>query len=298
MRYEHVLQHVRETPWAILPDKMAIILDLLTFRAQGGELSAEEIREITGAAPRSQGRVTGSIAVLPLHGVIVQRAGFLSDLFGDSSTERFGALLRQTLADPSIGAVVIDVDSPGGSVYGVQELADEIFAARGPKPIVAVANSMAASAAYWLATQADDLVVTPSGEVGSIGIIAAHQDVSVALEQAGVKMTLVSAGKYKAESNPFVPLGEDARAAIQSRVDDHYAVFVNAVARGRGVRPSAVRGGFGEGRVVGARQAVDLGMADRVATLEQTIAKLGGSRARRSGGRAEDDRRRLLTMRP
>ena len=181
---------------------------------------------------------------------------------------------------------------------GVEELSAEIFQARGQKPITAVANSLAASAAYWIATAADELVVTPSGEVGSIGVFAAHEDVSGMLEQAGVKVNLVSAGRYKTEGNPFEPLTEEARASIQGRVDEYYEQFVSAVARNRGVKRSEVRNGFGEGRVVGAKQAVSLGMADRVGTLDETINRaLGGRRSR--GARADDldYRQRRLRLR-
>jgi signal peptide peptidase SppA len=183
--------------------------------------------------------------------------------------------------DARIGAIVFDVNSPGGSVTGVDELSKMIYDARGSKPIVAVANHLMASAAYWIGTAADELVVTPSGEVGSIGVFAAHQDVSAAMEKEGVKTTLISAGKYKTEGNPFEPLTDEAHASIQARVDDYYSMFTKAVARNRGVNVADVRGGFGEGRVVGAQQAVSLGMADRVATLDDVISGL--TRRQRQG---------------
>jgi signal peptide peptidase SppA len=166
-------------------------------------------------------------------------------------------------------------------VTGVDELSKMIYDARGSKPIVAVANHLMASAAYWIGTAADELVVTPSGEVGSIGVFAAHQDVSAAMEKEGVKTTLISAGKYKTEGNPFEPLTDEAHASIQARVDDYYSMFTKAVARNRGVNVADVRGGFGEGRVVGAQQAVSLGMADRVATLDDVISGL--TRRQRQG---------------
>ena len=127
------------------------------------------------------------------------------------------------------------LDSPGGSVYGVSELADEIMNARAQKPVIAIANSLAASAAYWIGCSASELYVTPGGEVGSIGVWQAHFDYSQALAAEGVTPTLISAGKYKVEGNPYAPLGEDALGFMQSRVDDYYAVFTKSVARGRGV---------------------------------------------------------------
>lgn len=311
LRYSHVLTAVREMPWAILPERLARILDLLTVRAQGGRFTGEEIQQRIGAGPaRRTGRVEGAVAVLPLYGVLAQRMGMFEESSGGTSTERVATAFRAALAAPDISAIVLDVDSPGGSVYGVSELADEIYRARGTKPIIAVANSLAASAAYWIATAADELVVTPGGEVGSIGVLAAHQDLSALLERQGIKTTLVSAGRYKAEASPFESLAEDAREHIQSRVSDYYRMFTAAVARHRGVAIASVRNGFGEGRVVGAKQALDLGMADRVESLQETLARLlgkqaatqlaTGARASGSSGEAtsrdtDRRRRRLLT---
>ncbi len=218
-------------------------------------------------------------------------------LFGGTSTECFGAMFAQAVADPNVAAIVINVDSPGGTVSGVPELAAQINAARGTKPIVAVANGMAASAAYWLASQADEIVVTPSGEVGSIGVFCAHFDESGALEQAGVKPTLISAGKYKVEGNPFGPLTDEALASIQSRVDDLYAMFTSDVAKARAMPVDRVRGrAFGEGRMLGAKRSVNSGMADRVGTLSETIGRLStpqGRRTVRTAGSTEWRRARL-----
>jgi signal peptide peptidase SppA len=174
-----------------------------------------------------------------------------------------------------VGTILLDIDSPGGSVAGLAEVAAEILAARDSRKVIAVADSLAASAAYWLGSQASEFIVTPSGQVGSIGIITTHEDVSGMMESAGVKITAITAGKYKGEGSPFAPLNEEAIAALQKRVDDYYGMFVNAVAKGRNVTAEAVRSGFGEGRVVGAKEAVKLGMADRVATIDNVLSKLG-----------------------
>jgi len=181
------------------------------------------------------------------------------------------------MQDARVKAIIFDVDSPGGSVEGVTELASEIYNARKKKPSIAVANAQAASAAYWLASAAGELVVTPSGQVGSIGVYVAHQDESKALENEGVRITLISAGKYKTEGNPSEPLADEARAAIQSKVDDYYTMFVKGVAQNRGSTQAAVRDGYGQGRMVLASQAVKLNMADRVATLDDVLARYGAS---------------------
>jgi signal peptide peptidase SppA len=170
---------------------------------------------------------------------------------------------------------VLHVDSPGGSVAGLPEAADAIRHARGAKPIVAQVDTLAASAAYWLAAQADEIVVTPSSEVGSIGVFTAHFDFSKMLDTVGLKVTWIFAGRYKVEGNPAEPLQEDARVHLQSHVDHYYGMFVSAVAKGRGVGVEQVRKAWGEGRTVTAQDAVDRGMADSVGTLEETIRRVG-----------------------
>lgn len=277
--YPHIIAAIRDTPWAIVPAKLADIMAVVALRAAGVTLTAEEMQERIGAAAqRPKLRSNGDIAVLPLVGTISHRMGMLSQSSGGTSVEAFTREFRALVNDPSVAAIVLDVDSPGGSVSGIDELSSEIHRARGIKPISAVANSMAASAAYWIATAADEVVITPSGEVGSVGVIAAHEDQSGLYEQMGVKVSLVTAGKYKAENNPFEPITDEGRAAIQARVDDSYAMFTKALARNRGVPLETVRSGFGQGRIVGAREAVKLGMADRIATLDDVVATVGRRR--------------------
>jgi capsid assembly protease len=317
LRYTRIIEAVCEMPWAILPSKLAVIRDLLALRASGQKLTADEVRERLDASHRTEmtwilsikkvadaetgavitaksGEVApgAAVAVLPLVGTIIPRANFFTETSGAVSVQRFTRALRQALADPEVGSIVIDIDSPGGQVGGVPELAAEIYRARGKKPITAVANTLAASAAYWIGTAADELVVTPSGEVGSIGVVAIHEDISGLLEKEGVDVSLITAGKYKVEGNPFEPLGEEARTAIQGRVDEYYGMFVADVARHRKVSRAAVRDGFAEGRVVGAETAVSLNMADRVATLDQVLSELSQRQQRQARARAETDTRR------
>ena len=125
----------------------------------------------------------------------------------------------------------------------------------------------------WIASAADEIVLTSSSEVGSIGIVGVHDDVSAALERMGVRKTIISAGKYKVEGNPFGPLSDEAREHRQSVADSYYDDFVRAIARNRGASLSAVRDGFGQGRMVRADAAIAEGMADRVASLDETIAR-------------------------
>lgn len=292
--YENIIRAVFDEPWAILPSKLNAICELVRLRAAGGHVPQADIDAIVAANPRPLSAAGGAVAVINVFGVIAQRMNLMTAMSGGTSTEQLAAAVRQAVADETVGAIVLNIDSPGGTVYGVEELGNVIYAARGQKPVVAVANSLAASAAYWLASQADEIAVTPSGEVGSIGVIASHIDQSAANDAQGVTVTYITAGKYKAEGNPDEPLSGEAQAFIQGRVNDYYAAFVSAVARGRGVKPAQVRDGMGEGRVVGARAAVQLGMADRVATLEETIARLQSGR-RRGGLAASAETEQLIT---
>ena len=161
-------------------------------------------------------------------------------------------------------------------------LSDEEIEAR----IAAVANHLMASAAYWIGASADEIVATPSATVGSIGVFTAHQDVSEAMAKAGVKTTLISAGKYKVERNGFSPLGDEALANVQADVDGWYSMMTSSIAKGRGVSVDEVRGSaYGEGRTLMAKKALDRQMVDRIDSLENTIRRVArgaiGSRSNR-----------------
>ncbi|CAJ3064454.1 peptidase S49 [Burkholderia pseudomallei] len=297
MKHALLISEFLSTPWAIMPERLSAFAGVIarwslsavadpdTMAAVLTDAAAVAARR--GASARSG---NGSIAVLPMYGVVTQRGNMADDISGPGSmsTQMFAQALRSSLADDSIDAVLIDIDSPGGSVYGVQELADEIYQARGQKPVVAIANSLAASAAYWLGSAASELYVTPGGEVGSIGVWSAHEDWSKALADAGVTTTLISAGKYKTEGNPYGPLSSDAQAFMQSRVDDYYGTFTKAVARNRGVPVATVRDGMGQGRVLGAAAAKEAGMVDDIATFDEVIRRMSKNLRQSAKGNASD----------
>ncbi|GJM23933.1 MAG: hypothetical protein DHS20C16_03480 [Phycisphaerae bacterium] len=258
--------------WAMIPEHLRALTTLDT-----PEVSAE--LKATNQA-RSQQRSANKVRVLPLFGTITQRPSFLSDLFGGTSTNEFTKAFDSALADETVKAVVIEIDSPGGSVSGVDELSRHIYAARGTKPILAIANSLAASAAYWVGSAADELHVTPSGQVGAVGVVAVHEDWSGALDKAGIKPTFITAGAHKAEGNSAEPLTDDAREELQAQVDHAYDMFVTALARNRGATKAMVRDNYGQGRVLNAKAAVAAGMADSVATIDDVIKRAGSSHAR------------------
>lgn len=282
MKYGHVLSYVVSVPWAILPVKLQEIVAVLAHRAAGETLTPAEIRaRLEAARSREPASVASDrrVAVIPMRGVLAHRMGLFEESSGGSSAEGIGRALHAAAADPSVETIVYDVDSPGGTVPGIQELAADMYALRGKKRQIAQVNSLAASAAYWLATQADEIVSTPSGSVGSIGVFAVHEDLSAALEQEGVKVTLVSAGRYKLEGNPLQALSEEGLAVMQQRVAAAYAQFVSDVARGRGVPAATVTAGYGEGRVLSASDAMAAGLIDRIATMDETLRAVTQARS-------------------
>lgn len=345
-RFPHLRAAMMRRPWAMAPDWLMALVEVVEHRAESGApVSAEDfarragqhskievsatiagVQTINGLAThvaldaggapvaleameavemraaRGGDRVSGEaqpgslIAVIGIRGVIAQHARQVDDISGPggTSTERVSLSLRASLDDPAVKAIVFDVDSPGGNTHGVQELAAEIFAARGRKPIIAQVNSTAASAAYWLASQADEIVVTPGGEVGSIGVYGVHKDVSAAAEKQGLKVTFISAGPYKVEGNPFEPLSPEAQAYGQTLVDATYDAFIADVARGRGVKAAVVRGGYGQGRAVLAKDAVREGMADKVATMDETLRRVARMKSPAGGSRAAADGAELV----
>jgi signal peptide peptidase SppA len=271
MKHERFIAWALSQPWALMPERMAAYAAVLARRAAPAAM--EDGEPIVAGPARSRDKPrAGAIAVIPVYGTIVQRASQIDICEGGTSTQAISNALADAQADDSVSQILLDIDSPGGSVYGVQEIAAEI--ARSKKPVVAIANSLAASAAYWIGSAAGEFYVTPGGEVGSIGVWTAHQDFSKALEDAGVNVTLISAGQFKVEGNPYQPLGPDAQKFMQSRVDDYYSTFTRAVARGRKVSVEQVRNGMGQGRVLGAEQAKAESMVDGIATFDEVVSKM------------------------
>jgi signal peptide peptidase SppA len=265
-----------EQPWALLRSTLQTIID------QGS------MPLFAGSRQEPQARRQGMITVLPIRGAIEHRASILGDLLGGTSVEAIRSQLSEAVDDPDVAAIVLDVDSPGGAVMGMTELAGEIREAREAKPIIAVANGTAASAAYWLASQADRVYATPSGQVGSIGIYAVHQDVSGALEAEGVKVSIIAAGEHKLDGHPLQPLTDDARAQMQHRVDAYYDQFVGDVAKGRRVSTETVLEDYGAGRTFGADEAQEAGLVDEVGTLADAVRQVARN-VRSSGLRAEQE---------
>jgi signal peptide peptidase SppA len=277
-RYTQITKAVYERPWAIQPAMLAVIEEIVRLRAVGAPLTNEDIEARVSAAqngPRAGASQAQGVAVIPVYGVISQRMNLLTAMSGGTTVEGLTRAFRGALADPEIGAIIFDVDSPGGSVEGITELAAELREARGQKPMVAVANPTMASAAYWLAAQLDEVVASPSAQVGSVGIIGHHLETSKADEMAGKTYTVITAGDGKESSSSHVPLSDDGRAEMQQMADDFYSLFVGDVVAGRGVDRKVVTGEW-KAQVYTAKRAKTAGLVDRLDTLDATVRRLVG----------------------
>jgi signal peptide peptidase SppA len=255
-------------PWAIDKGMLPIIASILAHRLVSDtpiDAVAFEKHAPPPTAPKG-------VAVIPVYGTIAPRMNLLSDISGGATFEGLTNALNDAVAAKDIGTILFDIDSPGGSVLGATEFAAAVRAAREQKHLIAHANYQMASAAYWPFAAAHEIVGAPSSVVGSIGVYSIHEDLSKALEQLGVKLTYISAGKYKVDGNHNEPLSESALAHMQGIVNSFYGRFVADVAKGRGVSLDAVRNGYGEGRGLTSSDALDAHLIDRVATFEDTLA--------------------------
>jgi signal peptide peptidase SppA len=288
-RYEHLVAYALEHPWAVTPNMRTLIADLLAKRLAGEDADVEALAR--AKAQRETRTVTGSpegsgVAVIPIAGLIAPRMNLFSDVSGGATFEGLTQQLQAAVADPAVKTIVFDVDSPGGNVAGSTEFARAVLNARASKTIIAHANHLMASAAYWTMAGATEIVASPSALVGSIGVYALYDDLTAAMQSHGVKREVFSAGKYKADGVGGTALTDEARAHIQALIDGAYGRFVGDVAKGRGVSTAAVRNGFGEGRVLDAETAKTEGLVDRVATLDETLARVTRSTSRRLSAEA------------
>lgn len=286
---DRVMRAFASEAWLIDPRKAEQIVALLALRSESGP-RAEPFRS-EDQPQYSVSSQEGRIAVIRLYGTIAPRAAAVKDVSQTAALMTdFQAAFRKLSIDPSVRAIVLSIDSPGGNVALVPETARMIYDARKEgRPIIAVANTLAASAAYWIAAAADEIVVTPSGEVGSVGVYTVHQDVSERLSKEGVRMQFVAAGPRKVEGNPFEPLDDVARQALMDRVRTSYDMFTSDLAKFRGVPVKVVRADpessdehFGGGRVYDGPRAVRLGMADRVETFDATLERLNSKSRRKT----------------
>lgn len=264
--YDQIINFMNTKAWAIMPDQMEIMMGFLSQRLAGGE-----VPEFEAATRRTSSRTEGKVVVVPMVGTMTQRANMMTEHSGMLSTDQFGRMIEGLSNDPSVKSIILDIDSPGGSMFGLEELTGKIRQAASNTRVVAVANSLMASAAYYTGSAASKVYAAPGSLVGSIGVISTHIDASKQMEQEGVKYTFVTAGKYKALGNSAEPLSEDTLAYMQGLVDQGYEQFLSAVAQNRKTSKSKVQANYGQGKVLTAKDALSAGMVDGIRTLDEVI---------------------------
>lgn len=287
------LADIVSSPWAITPEMFNEVQSIYARHCRGEKIDIASIEARVGA-PLNNARtpldIQDGVAVISIEGVIAKRANLFMRISGGTSTQIAGQQFAQALADPTVKAIVLAIDSPGGTVDGTQALSDQIFAARGKKPIISVADGIMASAAYWIGSAADQVfIVGDTTIVGSIGVITTHVDTSAASMAAGVRTTEIKAGKFKQMGSSGAPLGMAEKDAIQGFVDATYQVFLDAIARNRGIDVETVKSDMAEGRIFLGRTAIDAGLVDGVATLNQVIAEAGENESDESPAEDRND---------
>ena len=256
-------------PLFVTPQYAEIVQSVLAHRLQMQPiLSSEEVTPQLRAA-KSPMLTPDGIYVLPVVGGLMHRGDSLDAMCGAQSYTYLQNQLVAALAEPKVKGILLDVDSPGGEAVGCFEFADTIRDAAKQKPIWSIANGMACSAAYAVACSASKFFVTPSGEVGSIGVVLMHMDVSKALDKAGVAVTFVYAGKHKIDGNPYAPLPASVKADLQEEIDLRYSMFVDQVAARRPMSTKEIR--KTEAACFTAERAVEIGLADEIASFDAVL---------------------------
>jgi signal peptide peptidase SppA len=294
MNYPHLSARIFNTPLLIHPQKLDAIIAGLGPRLLGNALGAQLDRIDPAHAAllpaemfstkRDSGQsdayaVSDGVAVITAYGALVHRSQFnLAQSTSILGYDRLALQLEQAMTDSDIHAVVLSFDSPGGEAQGAFELADRIAALRGKKPMVAMADGLAASAAYLAAAAADQIVLTASAYVGSIGVVMRHVDFSQALSNDGIKVTHIYAGAHKVDGNPCEPLSDAVRADMQAEIDGLYQMFIQSVATHRGLDAEAVR--KTQAQIYRGATALNVRLADRLGTTDQIITELAAQRPR------------------
>ena len=216
--------------------------------------------------------MSGDTAVISINGPLISGSAGFYRLFGIMGYDDIADELVNALSNPDAKSIVLSINSGGGAVSGVQDLADMIREVDKFKPVVTHTSGMMASAAYWLGASARKVYVTPTSESGSIGVLSIHAERSKQLAEDGVTVTIIRAGKYKALANPYEPLTEAAKAEIQSKADKLYDMFLGYVADRRGMSMSSADKQIGQGRTFLGEDAVKLGLADSLGNLGAAVA--------------------------
>ncbi len=236
----------------------------------------------------------GDIAVIPVYGVLRKDVPrIFTKYLGMVGTVQLRAAVQAAGNDPDVSKIVLRIDSPGGSVDGIAEFAEAVRAAAEKKPVIAQVDGEAASAAYHVASQATEIRLGRMDAVGSIGVFAVIDDSSRMFENQGIRTILVTTGEYKALGLDGAPVTENQIDEVKRVVSIFFDEFKGAVRKGRNMTAARVDA-VADGRIFIGKQAVELGLADKIATFDQTIMELTGLKRKRQ--RRAQANRRLAAM--
>ncbi len=255
-------------PWAITETALQTILEIAARENESPQAVAAKLgRDLqnTYTATEREG-----VAIIPVTGPLFRYANLFIAVSGASSYELIARDFTAALENPQIKGIIFDIDSPGGEVNGVSELSNMVYAARGKKPVVAYASGDAASGAYWIASAADEIVVSDTSALGSIGVVGMYRGKS---GKQGEDVEIVSS---QSPHKRLDPSSDEGRARLQMRIDSMADVFIETIARNRKVSTDIVQTHYGGGDVLIGARAVQAGLADRVGSLEQLIQELSG----------------------
>ena len=309
--FDHILSKVLECKWAITPAALEQILRVclqdfkpsdLAAAMHGDDVShfltAEGQFDFSAIAARDDDRlantrratVRDNVAVVPVTGPIFPRANLFTAFSGGSSISSIARDFTAAVEAPGVTDVILNMDSPGGEVTGVSELAQMIYQARDKVRVTAYVYGWGASAGYWIGSAAEEIVVADTAEVGSIGVVASYLDDRERLAKNGIKeIEIVSSQSPNKRPDPA---SQSGRSQIQTIVDQLADVFVAAVAKHRGTSVEDVLDNFGQGGMIVAADAIARGMADRIGSLEGIIAeKIENNRSTIQGGFSMNDKK-------
>lgn len=299
MKYPAILSTLYNTPHLITENKLRQI-DKLLQRKLSGEFAVEfdadkskpqmelvavddesryqftsEQLAAGNAVPATAATQRQFVAVLPLFGTLFQHGGMEMQASGGTSTDAWTKDLQRLDANPAVKTIVVESHTPGGTVYGTQEAADAMRMIRdaGRTRVVSIANSMMASAGMWIGTAANEVFVTPGGEIGSLGVVSVHWDYSKAYEAAGIKPTIIATSRKKVLGNDMEPLDSEALNQIQAEQVVLLERFISAMAANRKTSAEKVVANFGGGGMLFAEDAVKAGLADGIATMADVMTR-------------------------
>jgi signal peptide peptidase SppA len=276
------IAEILNSPWAIVPEKLQELCEIYATHLRGDKIDIAAIEARIGKPLKNQQpqySVEGGVAIIPIEGVLAKKMNLFAEISGGVSTQMLAQTFQNAADDPTVHSIILAIDSPGGTVDGTQNVADVVFANRGKKKVVALASGMMASAAYWIGSAADQVLLSSDTDiVGSIGVVATHIDYSRADDRVGVKVTEISAGKYKRIASKHEPLTPEGRQSIQDQIDHVYSVFVDNVAKHRGVSSQVVLDKMADGRLFLGKKARDAGLVDGVSTMSALVSRLNQER--------------------